>query len=204
MDLRKCRIDSHTAIYPLCIDLIKPYLDGGTPMVNPIEKILFTTDLSKNSIDVFEQTVALAAQLGACITMLHVIEDKSSQINQGAVYMIDSQLYEAIRNESKNMVRNVLIGKQKSVPEIQEALSKLFDETTNEILGADHPVTIDGIEVRAGNAAEEIIAVAQEIKCDLIALGHYHKGSLLRALTGSAGKRVLKRSNIPIFLVPLE
>lgn len=173
-------------------------------MRTPIKRILFTTDLSKNSIYVFEQTIALAAQLRACVTMLHVIEDKSSQINPGVVHLIDSQLYEAIRNESKNMIKNVLIGKQKSVPIIQEALRNLYEKATDNTLGDDPPVTIDGIEVRAGNAAEEILAVAQAMECDLIALGYYHKDSLLRALTGSAGKRVLKRSDIPIFLVPLD
>jgi len=85
-------------------------------MVRQIKRILFTTDLSKSSIEVFEKTVALAAQTGAAITMLHVIEDGSSDVQNRTVHLVDRQAYEKIRSESRDIIKNVLIGKQKTIP----------------------------------------------------------------------------------------
>ena len=173
-------------------------------MVHQIKKILFTTDLSKSSIKVFERTVALAAQTGAAIVMLHVIEDGSSSSQNRMIHLVDREVYEKIRSESSDIVRNVLIGKQRTIPVIQNALKQLCDETTDKVCATDQPVAIDAIEVRYGNVAEAIVAVADEDECDLIAIGHHQKGSLLRALMGSATGSVIKQSRIPLFLVPIE
>lgn len=173
-------------------------------MVNHIKKILFATDLSKSSIDVFEQTVVLASQTGASIAMLHVIEDKSSASQNRMIHLVDSEVYEKIRKEGQDQVKNVLIGKQRSIPVIQKALSELCSETSEKVCGADNPVAIDAIEVTYGNAAEEIIKFAETAGCDVIAMGYYKKGSLLKALMGRAEKGVMAQSKKPLFLVPLE
>jgi nucleotide-binding universal stress UspA family protein len=174
-------------------------------MVRQIKRILFTTDLSKSSIEVFEKTIALAAQTGAAITMLHVIEDGSSDVQNRTIHLVDRQAYEKIRNESRDIIKNVLIGKQKTIPLIQNALAELCDQTTGKICGESRPVVIDSIEVRFGNAANQIMEVADTLQCDLIAMGYFKKGSLLKALvSGSAGKSVMQQSKKPLFLVPLE
>ena len=178
---------------------------GEGNMVRQIKKILFTTDLSKSSIEVFEETVALASQTGASITMLHIIEDGSSGIQNRTVHLVDREVYEKIRSESRDIIKNVLIGKQKTIPVIQNALSALCDETTGRICAENRPVVIDAIEVRFGNAANEIIQVAESMQCDLIAMGYFRKGSLLKGLiSGSAVKSVMQQSKKPLFLVPLE
>lgn len=174
-------------------------------MVRQINRILYTTDLSKSSIVVFEHTIALAAQTGASISMLHVIEDGSSGVQNRMVHLVDRQVYEKIRNESRDIVKNVLIGKQKTIPVIQNALKKLCDETSSKICKDQSPVVIDAIEVRYGNAADEIMQVSDTMQCDLIAMGYLKKGSLLKALMGSgAGKSVMQQTKKPLFLVPLD
>lgn len=173
-------------------------------MVQQIRRILYTTDLSKSSIEVFEHTVALAAQTGASIIMLHVIEDGSSSAQNRMVYLIDREVYEKIRSESSDIVKNVLIGKQRTIPVIQNALKQLCDDTTDKVCAGDQPLTIDAIEVRYGNVADAVLALADEAACDLIAIGYHKKGSLLRALMGSAGTSVIKQSRKPVYLVPLQ
>jgi nucleotide-binding universal stress UspA family protein len=173
-------------------------------MVHQIKRILYTTDLSESSITVFEQTVALAAQTGASIVMLHVIEDGSSGQQNRLIHLVDKSAYENIRQESRETIKHVLIGKQRTIPLIQNALKALCDSTSDKICGADNPVTIDGIEVKYGNVAEAIIEVCETAQCDLVAIGYYQKGSLLKALMGSAGKSLIQQSKKPIFLVPLE
>lgn len=173
-------------------------------MVHQIRRILYTTDLSESSIVVFEQTVTLAAQTGASIVLLHVIEDGSTSSQNRMIHLVDRQVYEKIRNESSDIVKNVLIGKQKTIPVIQNALKRLCEETTNKVCASDQPVVIDAIEVRYGNVAEAVVTVAEEAGCDLVAIGYYKKGSLLRSLMGSATSSVIKQSRKPLFLVPIE
>jgi len=94
-------------------------------MIHKINRILFSSDLSKGSVDVFEQTVALASQLEASIVMLHVIEDGSSTVQNRMIHLVDSAVYEKIRKENKEAVKNLLIGKRRTIPIIQNALKNL-------------------------------------------------------------------------------
>ncbi len=170
-------------------------------MVHQIKRILFTSDLSKSSIAVFEESVTLASQIGASITILHVIEDGSEGGPIKPIYLVDKEVYEKIRQESQENIKNVLIGKQRTIPAIQSALTELCDKTC---VGHAESVNIDSIEVRYGKAADHILEVADTSDCDVIALGYKKKGSLLKALMGSAGKKVIQESRKPIYLVPIK
>lgn len=170
-------------------------------MVRQIKKILFTSDLSETSVAVFEEVVALASQIGASIAILHVIEDGSSGRPLKPIYLIDQEVYEKIRRESQQNVKNVLIGKQRAIPEIQNALMALCDETCT---GHAESVNIDNIEVRYGNAADIILEVADSLDCDVIAIGFKKKGSFLKMLMGGAGKKVIQESKKPIYLIPAK
>ncbi len=168
-------------------------------MVQQIKKILFATDLSKSSIEVFEQTVVLASQIGASIVIAHIIEDGSDGVQNRMIHLVDHEMYEKNRKEGQDNVRSALIGKQKLIPIIQNALKELCDNTNNT------PVVIDSIEVNYGNAADGIIQIAETSGCDIIAMGYYKKGSLLKALSATrGGKVIIKESKVPLFLVPLE
>lgn len=173
-------------------------------MAEPIKKILFTSDLSKESIEVFEQTVGLAFQTGASITLLHVIDNLTSDNQKRVSYFIDSELYERIRREGQETAQKALIGKQKSLPVIQQAMQEHYVKTSEKVSGSGNPVTIDSIQVLYGNPAEKILEVAELSQCDLIAMGYHKKGSIFRALAGRAEKGVMKRSKKPLFLVPLS
>ncbi|MBR9982763.1 MAG: universal stress protein [Desulfatitalea sp.] len=175
-------------------------------MVHKISKILFTTDLSKSSVQVFEQTVALASSLGATITILHVIDDGSGSSGSQSrmVHLVDREVYEKIRRESQDMVKNLLIGKQRTIPVIQDALKKLCEKTTHKICGEEQEVIIAAIEVTYGNVADEIIELSESSQCDLVVMGYNKKGSLFKALLGSPEKSVMKQSKKPVLLIPLE
>lgn len=173
-------------------------------MVRHIKKILFTTDLSKSAIEVFEQTVSLAAQTGASIVMLHVVEDGSAGSQNRTVHLVNKDDYEKIRNDKTDRVKNVLIGKVKSVPLIQNALQELSEQTKDKLDLNDTPVDIESIQVLYGNAADMIVKMAGITQCDLVVMGYHKKGSIFKAMTGSAGKRVLKQTQIPLLLIPLE
>lgn len=169
-----------------------------------IKKILYTTDLSKSSVAVFEQTVVLAAQTGASITILHVIEDGSASTQNRMIHLVDREQYEKIRRENQDKMKSVLIGKRKGLLTIQKALQKLCEQTTDKVCRYDEPVVIDEIDVQYGNPAEIIIETARLCDIDVVAMGYYKKGSILKSLTGGSGKRVMMQSKCPLFLVPIE
>jgi len=172
-------------------------------MIRQIEKILFTSDLTKGSVEVFEQTVALASQMGASISILHVMQEPSSGTETKMVHIIDSQVYEKILKDRQEKIKNALVGKKRGVPLILNALRELCEKTTNKIC-RDQPVNIDRIDVMYGNPADEITRFSESESCDLIVMGYKKKGSLLKALTGNIAKKVIAQSHKPVFLVLLE
>ena len=154
---------------------------------------------------VFEQTVVLAAQTGAAIIILHVIEDGSSSTQNRMVHLVDRAQYEKIRKENQDKMKSVLIGKRKGLLTIQNALQKMCEDTHDKVCHFDQPVEIDSIDVQYGNAAEVIIETARLCDCDIVAMGYYKKGSILKSITaGGAGRRVMMQSLCPVFLVPIE
>jgi nucleotide-binding universal stress UspA family protein len=55
--------------------------------------------------------------------------------------------------------------------------------------------------VSTGNAAEEILKTAEEIKADLIAMSTHGRSGLRRLAFGSVTDKVLRGANVPILLV---
>ena len=52
-----------------------------------------------------------------------------------------------------------------------------------------------------GNAAEEIAAAAEALRCDGIVMGHRGMGMLKSLVMGSVSEHVLRLANVPVTLV---
>ncbi|MGH7334897.1 MAG: universal stress protein [Candidatus Rokuibacteriota bacterium] len=59
-------------------------------------------------------------------------------------------------------------------------------------------------EVRHGDPVAEIIECAKTVKADLIAMTTHGRGGLGRVLFGSVAEAVLRRAEIPVFLMRLR
>lgn len=57
------------------------------------------------------------------------------------------------------------------------------------------------IHVRAGDAVSQILAGAQEVEADLIAMTTHGRGGLGRLMFGSIAEAVLRQAEIPVFLM---
>ena len=55
--------------------------------------------------------------------------------------------------------------------------------------------------VRVGHAADEILAAAREAGTDLIAMSTHGRSGLGRLLFGSVAEQVLRRADVPVFLM---
>ncbi|MFH2130227.1 MAG: universal stress protein [bacterium] len=171
-------------------------------MVTTIKKILFTTDLSDSAKEVFKQTIRLAGSCKASVTMLHVIEETTSNAKNLVIDMMGKEAYEKLEKDNKDYVQNIMLGKRKEAPIIQQTLEKLAQQS-----GANSDgkmVQIDDTIVIMGNIADEIVYVADKNDCDIIVMGYHVKNIIAELMLGGKTRRVMRHSKIPVYLVPVH
>ncbi|MGB9699670.1 MAG: universal stress protein [Thermodesulfobacteriota bacterium] len=160
-------------------------------MIPAIKKILYATDLSKNSAYAFRYAVNSAQKHDAQIYILHVMETLPSAAEGLLTQFIgEEKLKEKKEEKKKDMVRR-----------IQERLRRFAERELK-----DDPQTLKrvvAIDVVSGNPAAEILRKAQEVKADVVIMGSHGKGIIPHAFLGSVSEQVLHRIRKPVFIIPL-
>ncbi|MCX8118970.1 MAG: universal stress protein [Desulfobacterota bacterium] len=151
-----------------------------------IKKILYATDLSKNSSYAFLYALDLAKKYRANIIILHAVEP----IPEFALS------YVAMVGESREKRHEELVEK------IKGSLQNFCKKAEAEI-GAPCLDLISKVLVPVGYPPNEILNVAEEENCDLIVMGSHGKGFLAHTFLGSVSSAVLNRTKKPVFIVPL-
>lgn len=152
-------------------------------MIPPVKKILYATDLSKNSIYAFYYAVDMARKYNAQILILNVIEPISARAYGSQTDKLSLDQHKV----SLEVIKNRLQAFCKKVEERNGACSSLVSE----------------ILVRVGDPGEEILKVSEEEACDSLVLGKHSKGFLAQTFLGSVSRAVLDRARKPVFLIPL-
>ena len=169
-----------------------------------INRILFTTDLSEGAREVFKHAVFLAEKCNASLVLLHVIEDVTPERTKIVLKdLMGEEAFDRLGKEQESSARNVLLGKQKEAPIIEQAMRKLGEEAMNGSAGVDSPVKIEKILVTLGKIDDEIIYQAEKTDCDIIVMGYRYHSALTETLTGASVRKVMRHSKIPVYLVPL-
>jgi len=171
-------------------------------MIPKVKKILFTSDLSEMARPAFDFTAAIACGQGARIVILHVIEDTTPYASTHVQSFLGKERWQQLQEGFENEARQFLSGKRREGVVIKEALGE-FCRVAQEELGEDNLVG-DQILVARGNVVDEIINTATESGCDLIVMAHYIRGKLSEAVLGSTSRRVIRRSPVPVLLVPIQ
>lgn len=167
-------------------------------------RILFTTDLTETSRDVFEHAVALAVRTDAMITILHVLESGPTQAMNTLTDLIGREAYEKMKKDNEAFARNVLLGKQKELPLIRDALKRISPAAFSRLEEGENRDIVDSIEVRVGHIPEEVLRIVDERSIDVIVMGHRRRSMIMKAVLGSTVKTILKESKIPVYLVPID
>jgi len=153
-------------------------------MIPKIKKILYATDLSKNSAYAFYYAVDIAKKHDAEIIILHTIEPlPASAFGTGTDKAEHSQ-----HEVSMEVIRNRI---RKFCEKVEEKNSLACLTLVTKIL------------VQVGYPPEEILKAADEEGCDLIVLGSHGKGFLRQTFLGSVSGSVLTRARKPVFIIPL-
>ncbi len=151
-----------------------------------IKKILYATDLSKNSSYAFLHAIDMAQKDGASIVILHAIEPIPAYAEAQA----------SITEEFKKKQHEEIIESMK------EQLQGFCKKAEAEI-GPPCVSLVSKILVTVGHPPEEILNAANEEGCDVIVLGTHGKGFLAHTFLGSVSSAVLHRTRKPVFIIPL-
>jgi len=154
------------------------------------KRILFATDLSRNSYFAFERAVALSKVSGAEIHMLHVVEPLSDDAKT------------TIRMFIQDPAERATAIKRRIEP-VREEMKERQDKFWSEVSEGDRGLRerVASIDIIEGYPAEEILRRAEEKGCDVIIMGAHEHG-ISHTFLGSTAKRVLRRSRIPTLIVP--
>ena len=160
-------------------------------MIPEIKKILYATDLSKNSNYAFFYAVDMAKRHNARIVILHSIEPIRHFYDEGGSYRVEEMLRKAKGQERKT-----------DLEEIKRSLEE-FCKRVETQAGSACLELVSKIVVPLGHPVEEILKAADEESCDAIVLGTHGKGFLRQTFLGSVAGSVLERSRKPVFVIPL-
>jgi nucleotide-binding universal stress UspA family protein len=138
------------------------------------QHILVPVDFSDSSARALRHAVKLAGEWGGSLTIVHVVPADYGWLGIG-------------REESRDLDRSM----QKQAADRLRAFA-------NEYIGDN--VAAD-LEVRIGHPAEEIVAAANELKCDSIVLSTRGLTGLDRYLIGSVADRVARLAPCPVILI---
>ena len=153
-------------------------------MIPQIKKILYATDLTKNSAYAFYYAVDTAKKHNAEIIILHTIEPIRASAFGTATDKAEHSQHEVSMEVIRNRVRK-------------------FCEKVEEKNNLACLTLVTKILVQVGYPPEEILKAADEERCDLIVLGSHGKGFLRQTFLGSVSGSVLARARKPVFIIPL-
>ncbi len=153
-------------------------------MIPEIKKILFATDLSKNSAYTFFHAAWMAKYNNASIVILHSIENKGYKGHEGVpAVLVEKALIDVNVEEIKKRLRG-------------------FYKTTETLTGRPCVELVAKILVPIGHPVEEILRAADEENCDMIVIGTHGKGFLRQTFLGSVAAEVLAKASKPVLVIP--
>lgn len=158
-------------------------------MLPTIKKILYATDMSENSRLAFGYAMSLAKQYQAQLVVLHVNES------------VNPNVYTQIGGA---------MGKQEWLNYQEDYEHGLYDSLGTKIreFGRQMEIDLDAINIknediliRKGMSVDEILSTASEHVVDIIVMGTHGYGMVKDALMGGTARRVIRRSEKPVFVV---
>ena len=155
-------------------------------MIPKIKKILYATDLSKNSSYAFLYATDMAKRHNASIIILHAIEPIPPY----------AEIYINTKDEVKRKQQ------EETAEEIKKHLQEFCKKVEDQI-GPPCVELVSKILIPRGHPPEEILNAADEEGCDMIVLGSHGKGFLAHTFLGSVSSAVLHRTRKPVFIIPL-
>ncbi len=161
-------------------------------MIPQISKILYATDLTKNSSYAFYFAADMARKHNANILILHCIGTIPPSVYMEAGFTDAERLLERAKEKER----------EEDTAEIRSRIDEFCRQVESRI-GPPCASLVSDIIVKPGYPVEEILNLTDAEACDVIVLGTHGKGFLKQAFLGSVARSVLERSRKPVFIIPL-
>ena len=160
-------------------------------MLPAIKNILYATDLSKNALFAFRYVMGLASASDAKIVILYVLPMVDSAMEVPIITQMGEEMYYKLR-------------KERSTEIIENIKKKLQNFCQRELEDAQCKAErVSSILVHEGDAVDEILKTADELKSDIIVIGAHGKGILSHTFLGTVPDKLLRRSRVPVLVVPI-
>lgn len=170
-------------------------------MTQKPKRILFASDLSTNMKEVFKHAVSLSTLSDAGIIVLHVMEEAGKNAERRVQRAFGETLYNTLRSEQKAGARNLLTGKNVDALGIKQAIAGFLEGSQPDI---EVSSPIEKILVTESKSiADDITRTAVEEGCDIIVMGCKHQSFIETAIGENIARKVLKRTYVPVLVVPL-
>ena len=162
---------------------------------NHIKRILYATDLTESAPRVYQYVLYLANQFNAEIVCLHVIDlySENAAMNFAMSYLTKEDKQEILNRERNKSLEEMAHRNRQTF--IRQQLG-IEDGLYPEQLGLK---TVD--KVVYGNVEEQILKHSVNSNCDLVVMGAHEKPFF--TFTTTLSKRVMKRSKVPVTVVPI-
>jgi nucleotide-binding universal stress UspA family protein len=142
-----------------------------------IDRILVCVDFSEVTDAVVEHAKAIAALAGAEARVLHVAAPNPDFVGfEAGPDSVRRQVAQTLREEHKNL----------------EVIAQRLAEAN---------VRATSIMVQ-GPTSETILEHTRRFRADLVVLGSHGHGALYHLLAGSVAEEVLRKSSVPVLIVP--
>jgi nucleotide-binding universal stress UspA family protein len=168
-------------------------------MLKPIRSILFATDLSANCQEALDFTLSVATRFHAKIYMLYVLEKLPELVDERVKNLVGIHQWEEMIDSHKMTAQKALLGKTSTNVMVRKAIHDFCKQEGIDDDSCD--IRSREIIVSQGEIVEDILRNAEINKCDLIVLGG-HKNLFSKTSVGSTTKGVLKKTKIPVTVVP--
>lgn len=153
-----------------------------------MKRVLIALDYSEATNLVVKKGSELAKAFGAEITLVHVLSEVTyySSLNYSPIIGFDS-------------FSNMDVVQTSAVEDLKNATQQ-FLEKIKEQEGLDNA----DVEIREGDFADEILQTAKETDADIVVLGSHSRRGIDKILMGSVAQKVLHKSEIPIYIIPIR
>ena len=146
------------------------------------KKVLFCTDFSKISDCAFDYAFGIAKRDDAVLYILHVLERNPQWETLSKMHLSEEQ-YNKLQEDNQNDLERMFHEKY---------LNRIMDKTKAKIV------------TKSGREDDEILEFAENEKVDVIVLGTKGKKGMEHTFLGSVAEKVIRRSPIPVLVIPCK
>lgn len=153
-----------------------------------MKKVLIALDFNPTAQHILEAGYELARSMGAEVILMHVVADYTyySSLDYSPILGFDQfSNLGAMQLDSVTQLEN-------AANEYLEHLKAQFGYSSIKTL------------IKDGDAGEGIVEASDNLGVDVVVLGSHSRRGLDKILMGSVAEKVLRKSKIPLYIIPVS